>query len=498
MEGQSLGQSFSLLLRLSAILVSLYLFSATGHALARHFEASPALLLVALALSSAALWLTHKQVSPTSGARYRFRPRLIAAFGFFLYVGWGALVHLTPTSDFLGFYKTASAFAAAPNLHTLGDSKSAITVLAYSTFFALFGSSHILACVAAAAFWAAQMPILYYALVALGVDAGCSALATVAYGLAPGTVLYAPILSTEAVFNFLLVLGLLALGRYKRTAQVGYVVALSATCGLLFLTRANGFLFVAPIAAAGLRLTGQRSRLPIVSLALAVPFTLLVAAQAALNYHHTGGFSILGSPYGALNLLAGTNRESGGSWNSADERLAGFVGPERVSLDEASANARRIAFERISDDPIAFLQFALTTKIAVMWDNDAQGLEWSIAGSPIENSFFASLPYRLLEFGTNGFYILVLALAGTFFLLAGIRPATMQVSAVTLFLLTAPILLVGLSHLVLECQNRYHVPLMPLIYVAATLALSQLFGEQRANSCDAPRTPIARTKPRRA
>ena len=203
--------------------------------------------------------------------------------------------------------------------------------------------------------------------------------AGVLFGLVPGTVWYSSLVSPEAVFHLVLMSALLLLsiaaGGRRQSVLIG---AAGAMLGLLFVTRPVGLFFY--IAFLAYILTSEafrawRERAFTYGLSLAAgSFLLPVVLLGLANYSIFGEFKVSSHSTGTWNLLNGTNFETQGMYSDGDAELAGYTGANATSWKEADRKAMQIAISRIKADPLRFVRFALSDKIAAMWGHDIQGL----------------------------------------------------------------------------------------------------------------------------
>jgi len=321
---------------------------------------------------------------------------------------------------------------------------------------------------ASAVIWSIQLPLLYKALINFKFNRRTAIFSTLFYGIAPGTVFFAPVLSSEAIFNGLILLNLFLLSEYRSSKKIIFLFYISIASGLLFLTRSNGLVFFIAYLVY-IFLTTEKCKLLLAKSLLisVIPFMLILSFQGLLNYHYGNRLSISASSWSSYNLLVGTNKESNGGYNVADHELAGFSGDNKVSLSEASSNARRIAYERIMEDPIGFVKFTLTYKMARLWSIDSQSIQWATARPPIRDDMQSQGILPVLRVITDAYYLVFLLIMPLFLLSVLAKKVAHQITPNILLLLLLPLALLAFLHLFIEVQPRYHVPFMPFIYTFA-------------------------------
>jgi 4-amino-4-deoxy-L-arabinose transferase-like glycosyltransferase len=342
----------------------------------------------------------------------------------------------------------------------------------------LLGAGYPSTYAAAAVLWAGQIPLLYRALGSFGVRDAAARTAALLYGFSPTVLFYAPLITSESVFNFLLVGCLYVVSRYQRRPAPWTAGALGAASGLLCLTRMSGGAFVIAFAvyvSVWPSELSRRDRLRRLGTLMAI-FLLVVFVNALVRSPYTGGFSLAPSKWGAYNLMAGTNRVSHGGYSEEDLALAGFKGEPPLSHEEASRNALRIGIGRIAEDPLGFAAFALTDKLTRFWGTDASSVEWPTARSPKRQALVDAGVISLALRVTEAFWLylnLTAGLALLWSLLSARRreePVAHQLTCVVVL----PMLLLSLLHLVIEVQPRYHIPYVPLLCALSALGCDAL------------------------
>jgi 4-amino-4-deoxy-L-arabinose transferase-like glycosyltransferase len=407
------------------------------------------------------------------------RAMISASFVFFItlaiYLIWAFLSGTVQASDFdFTYSKMASELLQHRNMEHLLGTINPPAIVYYASFLWLLGDSHVATFVGSAIAWAASAALFIRLLVNFGLPQRVAHTAGVLLGLAPGTIWYSSLVSPEAVFQLILMfsaflLSIASLG-YKQRALVG---ATGIMFGVLFATRPVGLFFYVAFLTYILtsdKFRAWRGRGLASGMSLAMgSFLIPIVVLGLANYSVSREFRLSSHSTGAWNFLNGTNFETKGMYSDADGELAGYIragrrlvgpkGEDAQSWKEADGKAIRIAFERIKDDPVRFLRFALSDKIDSMWGNDIQGLYWSLYASPERARFEKSGLYFVLEQVTNAFYVACLFL----FVLA-IPLIIVRCEPATVFLCAIPLLMLAALHVFIEVQNRYHIVFMPFIY----------------------------------
>jgi len=403
----------------------------------------------------------------------RIRIGLAATLAFTLYVLWGMFAEVTPFSDFLSFYRASIGLTTGEGIRAALLSKSPATVAWYGSALWLLGPSYQTTYIAAAVLWAAQIPLLYAALASFGIHDATAKTAALMYGFSPSVVFFAPLITSESLFNCLIVVCLYVSSRYHRHAELRTAAALGAAGAFLFLTRMNGGAFMIAFALYVVVWPGERRQrwLPLASLLATFLFVVFLNAYGTSRY--TGQFSLLPSKWGAYNLMAGTNRLSRGGYNTEDLALAGFTGDPALSHAEASRNALRIGIERITTDPFGFMAFAFTDKLMHFWGTDVACVDWPTNQSPKRQALVDARIIGLAHRLTEAFWLflnLTAALALVWCLASPRRRAERLPDPLTC-VVVLPMLLLSLIHIFVEVQPRYHVPYLPLLCMLSAMSL---------------------------
>jgi 4-amino-4-deoxy-L-arabinose transferase-like glycosyltransferase len=448
-----------------------------------------AVYLVLVLVATQALWIGPIKVScallaillSTLGPRLGFA-RLSGGMLSLLFVGlaalWTAASPVVLTSDFAEYFTLASRFSREHSGHALAESRSPLSTLYYGVAFWLFQPSVTVASAAAIMLWSLQPLCLTRLAQAVGLSPASATLAGLLYALCPAILCFSPLPSSESLFSLLLLLSLWTGVRAIQSPSLLTGLLFGLTLGAAQLSRSNALLFVAPLGLVFLlRLLTpplRQHRLQVAAItALALLLPLLVQLYLNVSYNHRVSFAT--SPYGAYNLLAGTSRDSLGRWNQADVYLSGYdqiIDRRPESLARAQAKAVKLAMQRVTDQPLSFLGFALTKKLRVLWSGDPDAIFWSRGGYPAPSD-----PRWLhaikLACEVYAVLFLLFTLLGVLLLLRdSFRPDAKQRWG--LLVLCWSLLLVAASHLLVEVQPRYHWPLYPLMAILAAYGSSRL------------------------
>ncbi len=402
----------------------------------------------------------------------------VLALSFAAMVLWGLFLESAPVSDFLPYYVHAARLSSG-EFSELFRTKSPPTVAYYAVFHWLLGPTYATNYIASAAAWTGGAAFVYRAIRPLLCEEWKARFVCFALALCPAFVVFSPVNSSESVY-FLLsaICGWLIARHLTGSGPFPYLyLEMGFVTAGLFLTRATGILaLVICLAiicmgnAAFLRRVDEAPAIPDPRLSrhpLALSAILVVAFAAVwfsfgyMSWSIGPELRITASPWGEVSLLFGTNFDSKGRYNIADLELAGYLGQNHSTRDEANERAREIAMERISGDPVGFARFALSEKVAQLWGSEHSLYDWASGGR--ERSEQLNLRVRTLALASlDGVYRFTFLLFLAMLIREVRRPSHLLVLGVAALLFSLP-------HVLLEVQPRYHLAMTPFIIVGSAL-----------------------------
>ena len=428
----------------------------------------------------------------------------ILALSFSASILWGLFIESVPTSDFFVFHRAAGRLSMGEFAY-LFSAKSPPAVAYYAAFHWLLGPTYMTNYIASSVAWTGGAALAYKALRSLYDDEKKVKFVCATLAFCPAFVVFSPVVSSESVFFLLSAVCAWLISRHivGLSSSPGLYIAVGLATAGLFLTRANGILAlllcVSIIAVAGTRSPAEieqedlesktrRYRHPLALCTIVLTaFFLVCFAYGYLSWQSGQGLKVTSPQRGSVYLLFGTNMERGGRYNVADLELAGYRGENKLPLDQANERARKIAIERIANDPIGFISFSLTDKVAQLWDRqyslyilalgDKERTEKfyqqrtsigtsslrSIADSVTDPSQPPSIRVWPLVFISLDGVFRVTLLLFLFMLISEIRrPSPYLALGMVAFLLSVP-------HILIEVQPRYHLAMTPFIIVGSTL-----------------------------
>lgn len=410
----------------------------------------------------------------------RFSVSSLFFLGFLFCLVWAISSYSVPFSDFSTFYNHSSRLAEGDFLSLL-DSKSAPTVLYYSFFFYLFGGSLIVSYVGSSLAWCVGGFLIYKALRLFSLSDERAKFVYAALVLYPTFIFYSPVISSESVYYLISALCFFAFARLSYFPSIANACVFGILLGLLFLTRSIGIVLLiafAIITSSFFRCQNNVSDifggiLLRKILAVLASFLFVLFAHGSFSYLNGSGFNLSSSPWGAYNLLAGTNRKSNGGYNIQDMKLAGYRGEEKVTHEEASSKAVKIAIGRILKSPVDFLKFSLTKKVSRLW-SQRFAYHWAVAKSPIRDNVDHKYKEFIISL-VSGAHVLI-SVVFIISIINGIWGSNGY-----LFFAITPIYGYALLHLFIEVQGRYQMTMTPFLVGVSAIYIYDIF-ERYASS----------------
>jgi hypothetical protein len=372
-----------------------------------------------------------------------------------------AAVPVDPTSDAAWYFERARDLAASWTYHE-GGVATAYWPVGYPAFLAVtftLSAPSVLAgqlgnlVAGAGAFW-----LTYGVAKQLLADELTARFTVLLLTLYPNNAAYVPVLMTEIVYLFLL---LLATWLFFRSPTILGVVATGVVLGLSTLFKTQTIWLAFLLVPIGFwRWTGRGSRVRGSLLAALVPFVaLLVVLPWSIRNLATFGTFVLVSTNGGMTLLTGNNPSANGDFTPEDPLVAQarFSVADQVQADR---RARALALQWIRENPAQAIALA-PRKVWRLWSRDGEA-EWSYQrGTPSYSAH--SVVFRTVRVINQLFYAAVLlAAGGGVYLLARHRsygPTCWFGVLVALFITGIAVLFSG--------QSRFHFPAMPFLMMYA-------------------------------
>jgi len=379
---------------------------------------------------------------------------------------WVLWVPTVPVSDYAGYTEAARAIVAGLPQHAPRQTLGEVAQLAAT--FALTGGSLVAARVVNVAL-AALTALGLLALARRTLGEGTARWAVLLYAVWPADIALRGVFATEHGFVVCL-LPALAIAIDVARARDRVLVRAGLVGGLLAVAQAYrpvGSVVLVVLAAWWLATWRRPTRRQLAAVAVAVA-VFAVGGLARAGLAHVLGFTSPKSTLG-MNLLAGTNVASRGTWTRDDfdllEGMRAEVGPASSRVVRAAA---AVAWRRIVSEPVAFarLQF---DKIDVMWGNEVYGIYWSTR-SLDDGRAADSVRAWVATLSAWSQYAWAMLLL---LVLAGARRCLAERAHGALVLGPLVVLVFIGLHVVLEVQSRYHHPWVLLLLPLAAHACRQ-------------------------
>jgi len=403
----------------------------------------------------------------------RWGPRPIIIASGVAALMWAVLARTIPVSDFSTFYQLSERLAEG-SLRALWQTKSSPTVAIYGAIFWLFGSSMFVVWAVGALLHAIQTYLVYLVAREIPVFRPSAALSAAMFGLLPSLVGYAPVMSSEGIFMTLTLVGTLLALRWRTQPRAWLIIGAGFAFGMSFLARGIGVAFMIGavtfvVVAAGV----TRWRVLLQSLALlGIGTAIALLPQLSLNVMYGQEWSISSSSIAPLSFMFGTNQGTNGGFSREDLEQIGWKPGQTPSEREVVYDrAISVGLGRITADPVGFVWFAATDKMARLWEQEAQIVRtWSVAEDRRD-----VIDGQRIGLWVDSWYAAFLAMV-----LFGLFAATRVVSKGrwirpldTIVLLILPLLVVASIHGVLEVQPRYHIVFLPTLSLFSGFAVLQ-------------------------
>ena len=392
------------------------------------------------------------------------------------YFAWWTATETIPISDFLQFYYEAVGFSKSPNLTIWANSKNPFSSAYYGLFIYIFGETYFSAIIGAFVMWATQAIILKKILLEIGADDSLAGTLSFAYATAPSIVGFSTVISSEAVFISLLLAAVLFGIKSLKYGRIFDSVLLGLFFGFAHLTRGNAALYLWPIfllMAINPYALGRINKYLTIFPAIGC-LGLILIFQLFVNYSYHNRLSISPNNMVVYLFLSGTNFKFHGGWNPDDVQLAGYdkaISPSEFSA--ANEKARKIALERILENPTEFFRFSITEKLNRFWPKKNEMIFWASTNEKLNPPSYLIHSLHKLYFSWLVLLLSLCILSATSFVYFVSIFQEKNVPSLTtgLILGSGGILTNAGAHLLIEVQGRYHLPFYPFVIIFICTAL---------------------------
>jgi hypothetical protein len=301
-----------------------------------------------------------------------------------------------------------------------------------------------------------------YALAATAWNHRVAAIGLLLLAVAPSQILLGTVLASEPLYTLLATLAALALVRSPAPASAAVAGVLLAASQYV---RATSLALVPVYAWLAWRWHRQASpddatawRAPA---ALAAAFVAVLLPVLAWNLADLGALSLSTSRVQNYSILVGLNQETDGRFNGADLELVGG----EFGTPASEARSGDAVIDRVTGDPVGTL--GLVLRKVWQWGDEDYGAYWAFG---VVDDRGAGWAVGVLL--SRAWWAVVTILAAVAVAFAPIANRLMQLTL-------GSIAVVGLVHLVLEAQGRYHAWLVPSIAILAAAAVGTRLGMPR-------------------
>ncbi len=387
----------------------------------------------------------------------------LVLFSLTLRLAWGlGAYHPMSTVDDYGYYRDVSLSCLAGHWAELLHTQYPWGYILYLYALArIFGASLAVPIVANALIGSATVLMVYVIACTICTER-CARIAAGIYACCPGVIYWNAVTCSEiphALF-FLAALYCLLHGVHARAHDTAWLAGGGALAAAAEFIRPVSPVLLLPIVcyaiAVGGSGKGKRGKRAAVAVAA---YILCLAALLAAKSFATGYTNFTASQTLGVNLAHGLNWESSGTYSDADSRNWDWKNPR-----ETNRRGFQLARERLSYLWKKGLLLALVVKkFPIIWSTEETAYDANFQESD-------SKPWLTRyrdDFRAIGqyFYALLLVLAALGFLL--------RCRSGSLALLSGIMIAFALLHLVIEVDDRYHFPMLPIMAISAAAVSPQ-------------------------
>lgn len=297
---------------------------------------------------------------------------------------WVLIADTQQTSDFAAYNEMAREILRGE--YILRPDLQVGAPMLFALVYALFGYRTIFAQLLMAILGAGQSALTFACARRIWKDTTVAAIAGLIFAFWPSQILFTSLLSSDLLYSFLFLIGVYALAVWERARASYLALIVGVALGLANWIRPTAPVLLAACVCSILLAPAKTRAERITALGgVVLGFVLLVAPIVYLNYRDYGILSPSVSQQSGVNLMAGTNFDSGGVWNQGDADLMARIAQERgwvrrEDFDKLDKEFRRIAIQRIIQNPLAFAKLALFRKPYNLWGK-GNYIKWAVEPS---------------------------------------------------------------------------------------------------------------------
>jgi 4-amino-4-deoxy-L-arabinose transferase-like glycosyltransferase len=388
-------------------------------------------------------------------------------------LAWVLFSPALPTSDF-GWYENRAVEIIEGRGYSVGGVPTAHRLPGYVLFLAaihyVFDRS-LLAAKLANVFLGVLTVYLTYMIALKTFSKRIALVAAIMVALTPSLILYAGLLASENLFTSLFLSSLLAFLQYLHTRKQSYTLLSGITLGLAVLIRPAVLLLPGLWLLYLLFKQEAIRRVAAQAALMGLPIIVCLLAWTVRNYVRLERFIPLSTDAGSV-LLISFNESSTGRYSVPEEHRIIDERAQALDWDEYQRGRalREEAVSFIQKHPARALMLA-PLKVFQLFRDDVSGVTWNFEDTsrPLPRWLW----WSLLAIA-QGYYMIIMGLAlATFFYRKALK------SYPWYGLLLMPIIYWIGFHLVFFGDDRYHLPILPIITVLSAFGLTQIVGSRR-------------------
>ncbi|MET1756941.1 glycosyltransferase family 39 protein [Novosphingobium sp. RD2P27] len=286
----------------------------------------------------------------------------------------------------------------------------------------------------------------------------------------PNAIAYVPLGLTEVFYTALLVMGcwLVIERRSAGWPAVAGLITAGFVFGLAALVKAQTLVVVPLLFAIDwLRAADRWRRLPqlVGQTVLLLTAAALVIVPWSLRNHTQLGHWIVVSTNGGYNLLIGNNEDANGGYAENSRAYVALMARADLGEVERDAEAKRIAVDWITHNPMQFLALA-PRKLAILWLPDGEAAWGYQAGAPSYPRFEPL--YRAVRIANQAYYAVLLLSSAAALVTMTLRRRAASLRWVDWWVLPwAMAAYPTLVAVLVFGQSRFHYPVMPFLCLAS-------------------------------
>lgn len=393
---------------------------------------------------------------------------------------WINMVSVVPKNDFQLYYNIATALSQGKSFgkmyvalfpHTFGYP------FVLSLFFRIFGPKIIVAqylniCLCCG------IAVILFALGRMLNTKSTGFLAAMIWAFCPSQIFYTVLLSSEALFTFLMLSSILffyAIVKYTRKNHMNLIFFMFFGMLLALLNAIRPFGMVLILASIIFFLLSDSKNTDlkktvlskIISCTILIISYLLIFNLVSYAISSYNKVEVAKSPLG-FNTYVGSNYKYNGIWNVEDSStLNDLINSGKYSAQNIHDILLQMAVERFNDNSYRNIKL-LVEKHMVMWVTDNDNINYIKGALDSENSKIDYLKYkRFINKISNFYYYLILFACGLYMIIS-LFYKTKDNNYIYLAIIISGIIA---THMIVEVAGRYHYPAISILSLLGALGI---------------------------